>query len=103
MPEPAEPVMEVVLCARQNKVEASGNADADYAQAPLGIDVRGWCGLSEGIVDHGEVRLCRLQIPVHVEALWGGQRIRCLAPLRLFPSARPHRSLWYAGRSSDPT
>jgi hypothetical protein len=33
MPDPAEPVMEVVLCVRQDKIEARGNAAADYAQA----------------------------------------------------------------------
>ena len=33
MPDPAEPVMEAVLCVRQDRVEARGNADADYAQA----------------------------------------------------------------------
>ena len=33
MQDPAEPVMEVVLFARQDAVEARGNAYADYAPA----------------------------------------------------------------------
>ncbi len=69
-----------------------------YAQAPLGIDVRGWCGLSEGIADHGEVRLCRLQIPVHVEALWG--RATNLAPRPAEGYFRQHAPIVLCGMSA---
>lgn len=56
MQDPAEPVMEVVLFARQDAVEARGHA-MPVCAGPVGIDVRDWRGLSERIADHEDVRL----------------------------------------------
>ena len=68
MQDPAEPVMEVVLFARQDAVEARGHAMTVCA-GPVGIDVRDWRGLSERIADHEDVRLQQLQNPEPVEDL----------------------------------
>ncbi len=68
MQDPAEPVMEVVLFARQDAVEARGHA-MPVCAGPVGIDVRDWRGLSERIADHEDVRLQQLQNPEPVEDL----------------------------------
>ena len=68
MQDPAEPVMEVLLFARQEGVEARGTA-LTVCAGPVGIDVRDWRGLSERIADHEDVRLQQLQNPEPVEDL----------------------------------
>ena len=69
MQDPAEPVMEVVLFARQDGVEARGVPRMPTMRRPGRVDVRAWCGLSERIADHEDVRLRRLQSSEPVEDL----------------------------------